>query len=192
MEKIILASSSPRRKEILKKYKVRYESCKSHIDEKIMPNERPEVVAMGLAFQKALDIGYKYPHKIILGADTLVVYKNRILGKPKDKKDAREILNLLSGNIHEVITGISLIQMNKGLKVVDYETTQVKFRNLDDSYIKRYVETGEPLDKAGAYGIQDYGALLVEAINGSYLNVVGLPLVKLDELLIKHFNQAIL
>lgn len=192
MEDIILASSSPRRKEILNKYNIKHISYKSNIVEKINSDDKPEVVAMGLAFQKSLDIANDFPNKIIIGADTIVVYKNEILGKPKNKDDAIRILSLLNGNTHKVITGISLIQTNQGIKVVSYESTKVRFRQMDIEFIRKYVETGEPFDKAGAYGIQDYGGLLVEAIDGSYLNVVGLPLVKLDKLLIKYFKKYIL
>lgn len=192
METLILASSSPRRIEILKKYNIEFISLKSKIIEKINANEKAEVLAMGLAFQKALDVGRTYPDKLVIGADTLVVYKNKILGKPKTPDDALETLNLLNGNTHKVITGISLVQLNKGIKVLDYDLTKVKFRQLHKDYLIKYVKTGEPMDKAGAYGIQDYGALLVESIEGSYLNVVGLPLVKLDNLLMKYFNRGIL
>lgn len=192
MEEIILASASPRRREILEKYKIEHEILKSNIIEKTNPADRPEVTAMGLAFEKAMDIARGNPDKVIIGADTLVVYKDEILGKPKDKEDARRILEILNGKSHKVITGLSLIHLVSQRKVIDYEVTKVKFRKLDKEFIERYVETNQPLDKAGAYGIQDYGALLVESIEGCYLNVVGLPLVKLDKLLSKYFNYNIL
>ena len=129
---------------------------------------------MSLAFQKAYDISKLYPDKIVIGADTIVVYDGQVLGKPKDNDDAFRILKLLNGNEHNVITGISLIQNSSNIKIVDYESTF------------------EPMDKAGAYGIQGQGALLVEKINGCYLNVVGLPLVKLDFLLNKFFKISLI
>ena len=147
---------------------------------------------MSLAFQKAYDISKLYPDKIVIGADTIVVYDGQVLGKPKDNDDAFRILKLLNGNEHNVITGISLIQNSSNIKIVDYESTLVKFRFLSDKEINNYIETFEPMDKAGAYGIQGQGALLVEKINGCYLNVVGLPLVKLDFLLNKFFKISLI
>ena len=192
MEEIILASSSPRRKEILDKYKVFPTIVSSNIVEKINNDENPEQIAMSLAFQKAYDISKLYPDKIVIGADTIVVYDGQVLGKPKDNDDAFRILKLLNGNEHNVITGISLIQNSSNIKIVDYESTLVKFRFLSDKEINNYIETFEPMDKAGAYGIQGQGALLVEKINGCYLNVVGLPLVKLDFLLNKFFKISLI
>lgn len=192
MEKIILASSSPRRKEILAKYNVDFSIVKSDIEEKTFVGERPEQIAMSLAFQKSFNISKLYPDNIIIGADTIVAYEDEILGKPKDEEDAFRILKLLSGKTHNVITGISIINLNSKIKIVDYENTKVKFRDLDDDKIYKYLKTKEYVDKAGSYGIQGYGALLVEKIEGCYLNVVGLPLVKLDILLGEYFNLNIL
>lgn len=192
MEEIILASSSPRRKEILEKHNIFPTIISSDIIERTNIGESSEQIAMSLAFQKAYNISKLYPEKIVIGADTIVCYKKQILGKPKDQDDAFRILKLLNGNEHSVITGISIIQNSTNIKIVDYENTIVKFRNLSDKEIKRYVETNEPMDKAGAYGIQGYGALLVEKINGCYLNVVGLPLVKLDFLLNKFFKISLI
>lgn len=192
MNGFILASSSPRRKEILEKYKIFPTIMSSDIVEKINTGERPEQIAMSLSFQKAYNISKIYPDKIVIGADTIVCYENQILGKPKDSDDAFRILKLLNGNEHNVITGISIIQESTNIKIVDYEKTVVKFRNLSDDKLKEYIHTKEPMDKAGAYGIQGYGALLVEKINGCYLNIVGLPLVKLDLLLDKFFKISLL
>jgi septum formation protein len=147
---------------------------------------------MSLAFNKALNISKCYKDDIVIGADTVVVYKDSILGKPKDESDAYEILTLLSGNTHEVITGIALIQDIKNLKFIDYEITKVKFRKLDSKRILNYIKTKEPLDKAGAYGIQGLGELLVEKIDGCYSNVVGLPLTKIDFYLDKYFDTHLL
>lgn len=192
MEEIILASSSPRRKEILEQYKIFPTIMGSDIVEKINIGETPEQIAMSLSFQKAYNISKVYPDKIVIGADTIVYYEKQILGKPKDSDDAFRILKLLNGNEHNVITGISIIQDSSNIKIVDCENTIVKFRNLSDDKLKEYIHTNEPMDKAGAYGIQGYGALLVEKINGCYLNVVGLPLVKLDFLLNKFFKISLL
>lgn len=192
MDNIILASSSPRRKEILERYSINFTVIGSEIMEKTIDSEKPEQIAMSLAFQKAYDVSKSNPDKIIIGADTIVVYENQILGKPKDSDDALRMLKLLNGKSHNVITGISLIQESTKLKIVDYENTIVKFRNLDIDKLKGYVSTQEPMDKAGAYGIQGLGALLVEKIDGCYLNVVGLPLVKLDFLLNKFFKISLL
>lgn len=192
MGDIILASSSPRRKEILERYNINPTIISSDIIEKSIKGEKPTQIAMSLAFQKAYNISILHPDNIIIGADTIVVFQDEILGKPKDTEDAFRMLKLLNGKCHNVITGISIIQNASNIKIVDYEETIVKFRNLDDSKLKNYVNTYEPMDKAGAYGIQGYGALLVEKIDGCYLNVVGLPLVKLDFLLNKFFKIGLL
>lgn len=192
MENIILASSSPRRKEILEKYNLHPTIIKSNIIEKSYSGEKPSQIAMSLSFQKSYNVSMLYQEQIVIGADTIVVYENEILGKPKDKDDAFRILKLLNGKYHSVITGISIVQNSTNIKIVDYETTKVKFRELSHNKLKDYINTNEPMDKAGAYGIQGYGALLVEKIDGCYLNVVGLPLVKLDFLLNKFFKISLL
>lgn len=192
MNKIVLASSSPRRKELLERFNLNHLVVKSHIEEKIDPKDGPYEFAMSLAFQKAYDIGKQYRSSIVIGADTIVVFEKQILGKPKNDRDARDILSQLSGKEHKVITAIAVICLEKNIKVVDYEETIVKFRKLDESLIQRYISTGEPFDKAGAYGIQGYGGLLVEKINGCYDNVMGLPMGKLNQILVKHFNINIL
>lgn len=183
MGKIVLASSSPRRREILERFNIDFEIIKSDIDEKTSSDEDPIQVVMSLAFQKAEDITNKIDFDaIIIAADT-VVYMDRILGKPKNEKDAYRMLESLSGKEHYVITGIAIVDTNLGKKIIDYEITKVKFRELQPEKINRYIETGEFKDKAGAYGIQGYGEILVDWIEGSYSNVVGLPIVKLDKLL---------
>ncbi|NLC03517.1 MAG: septum formation inhibitor Maf [Tissierellia bacterium] len=192
MENIILASSSPRRKEILEKYNLHPIIINSDIIEKSYSGEKPSQIAMSLSFQKSYNVSMLHQEQIVIGADTIVVYGNEILGKPKDKDDAFRILKLLNGKYHSVITGISIVQNSTNIKVVDYETTKVKFRELSHNKLKDYINTNEPMDKAGAYGIQGYGALLVEKIDGCYLNVVGLPLVKLDFLLNKFFKISLL
>lgn len=192
MDRIVLASGSPRRKEILEKYDIDLLVEKSNVKEKTNNGERPEQIAMSLALIKALDLSKKYSKDIVIGADTIVIIDDIILGKPIDRKDAYNTLSKLSGRYHQVITGISLIKEEMNIKIIDYENTKVKFRELTDSMINRYIDTGEPFDKAGAYGIQGLGQILVENIDGCYLNVVGLPLTKIDKLLYKHFNYCIL
>lgn len=193
MNKIILASSSPRRKELLERYNLDLKIYKPQVNETEAVGEEPIEMAMSLAFEKAYWVSNQFKNsEIIIGADTIVISDNKILGKPKDEKDAFRMLNLLSGKEHSVITGISIIKANSNIKIVDYEETKVKFRELSKEKIDRYINTQEPMDKAGSYGIQGYGEILVEKINGCYSNVVGLPLGKLDYLLNRFFNIKIL
>lgn len=193
MDKIILASSSPRREEMLNKYKLNPIIFPSEIDEKIIQGESPIQIAMALAFEKCFWVSNHFKNsEVIIGADTIVVLEGNIIGKPKNEEDAFNILKTLSGKIHSVITGVCIIKANSNIKIIDYETTEVEFRNLSDDQIIRYINTKEPLDKAGAYGIQGYGQILVKKIDGCYSNVVGLPLGKLDYLLNKFFNIKIL
>ncbi|MCR8746498.1 Maf family protein [Romboutsia lituseburensis] len=185
---IILASASPRRKEILENTNTKFEIIKSEIDEVILANELPSQVVMRLAFEKSIDIASKHPDSLVIGADTVVVLDNNILGKPKDSSDAFNMIKQLSGKTHQVITGISLINLNVNQKIIDYVVSNVKFKDLSEEDIKDYIQTNESLDKAGAYGIQGYGAMLVEEIQGDYFNIVGLPISRLSDLLKKHFN----
>lgn len=192
MKDIILASSSPRRKELLDKYNLNLQIFPANIDEHYIEDELPEQVAMSLALEKALWVEKHFKEGIIISADTIVILENKILGKPINEKQAFYMLRALSGKEHEVITGFSIIEANTNLKVVDFESTLVKFRKISDNKIKRYIKTKEPMDKAGAYAIQGYGQVLIESLNGCYSNVVGLPLGKLDYLLNKIFNIKIL
>ena len=192
MERIVLASGSPRRREIMEKYNIDLIVEKSNVDENINRGETPEQVSMTLSLIKALDVSNRFPKDIVIGADTIVVVDGKILGKPKGKEDAYDMLNMLSGRIHEVITGVALIKADMNIKIIDYEKTRVKFRKLTDDMIYRYIGTNEPFDKAGAYAIQGVGQILVENIDGCFFNVVGLPLTKIDKLLSKYFNCYIL
>jgi len=193
LNKIILASNSPRRKAFLEKYNIDLQIMKSDLEEKIDENEKPEQVVMSLAFQKAMDVASKISgDNIILSADTIVVFENEILGKPTSKADAKKMLNKLSGNKHKVFTGFCIMQVDKGLKVVDYAETIVHFKKIDKVMIDLYLDTEEYLDKAGSYGIQGFGELFVEKINGSYSNVVGLPIEKVYEVLYNKFNISLL
>ena len=192
MVRIVLASGSPRRREIMEKYNIDLIVEKSNVDENINRGETPEQVSMTLSLIKALDVSNRFPKDIVIGADTIVVVDGKILGKPKGKEDAYDMLNILSGRIHEVITGVALIKADMNIKIIDYEKTRVKFRKLTDDMIYRYIGTNEPFDKAGAYAIQGVGQILVENIDGCFFNVVGLPLTKIDKLLSKYFNCYIL
>ena len=193
MKKIILASSSPRREELLNRYSLNQVIFEPKIDEKYVEGEKPEQIAMALAFEKAYWVSKHFNEgEVIIAADTIVVLDDLILGKPKDEDDAFRMLSLLNGKKHNVITGISIIEANSNKKIVDFELTTVGFRHLSEKQIKKYIQTKEPMDKAGSYGIQGYGQILVEKINGCYSNVVGLPIGKLDYLLNRFFNIEIL
>ena len=181
--KIILASGSPRRKELLKSLGIEFEIIKPNADEKILNDESPENLCKRLAELKANSINIS--NKIILAADTIVVIENEILGKPKNRDDAFRMLNLLQGREHKVLTGIALRENNK--LISDVEISCVKFRELNQAQIKAYISSGECDDKAGAYAVQGLGSLLIEYIKGDYYNVVGLPLCKFGKML-SNFN----
>jgi septum formation protein len=135
-----------------------------------------------------MDIASKYSKDLVIGADTIVVLDNKILGKPNNKEEAFKMLSSLSNREHQVITGISIINLDNNKKIIDYVVSNVKFKNLTEQDIKDYISTNEYKDKAGAYGIQGYGALLVEEIRGDYFNIVGLPISKLGDILKNNFN----
>ena len=185
---IILASASPRRREILKNTKLKFEVQKSDIEEVFLENESPESMVVRLAYEKAFDVAENNRDKLVIGADTIVVLGDEVLGKPKDEEEAFDMIQKLSNKTHRVITGISLIHLKKGIVVNDYQISYVTFKDLSEDSIKDYINTKESLDKAGGYGIQGYGALLVEAIQGDYFNIVGLPISKLSDLLKDHFD----
>ncbi|WP_455539397.1 Maf family protein [Terrisporobacter sp.] len=185
---IILASKSPRRREILENTKVRFSIEESQIDEVIKLNESPKETVMRLAYEKALDVANRNKESLVIGADTIVVINNTILGKPKDDIEAYNMLKLLSGKTHYVITGFALINLSLDKKIIDYKVSQVTFKELSEQSIKDYLQTEESLDKAGAYGIQGYGGLLVENIQGDYFNIVGLPISKISDCLKDHFD----
>lgn len=187
---IILASASPRRKELLSILKLDFKIDKSDIAENMEWDRDPSTLAMSLAFQKGLDVYQRHSQEdVIISADTIVVLDNKVLGKPSNEDEAYEMLRSLSGRTHRVITGISLI--GKGKKIVDFESTIVKMKELSDDEIYGYIRTKEPMDKAGSYGIQGMGGLFVESIIGDYFNIVGLPVKKLSEYLIEEFGIKI-
>lgn len=189
--KMILASGSPRRVELLNLFNIDFDVIPSHIDENVRIIETPEQIVMGLAYEKALDIAKQYPDALIIASDT-IVYCDRVLGKPASLSHARDMLFKLNNQSHHVFTGIAMIQLNSNRKIVDFVKTTVVFNDLTIDEIERYISTGEPMDKAGAYGIQGKGAVLVNRIEGDYFNVMGLPLSKLNQLLKQHFNLSLL
>ncbi|MCR3956808.1 MAG: Maf family protein [Gudongella sp.] len=191
MRKIVLASASPRRKELLEQCGIRPEIIASDIEERFSNNHTPEEISMSLAFQKAMDVSKRIEEGLVIGADTVVILDDEILGKPLNEEEAFSMLRKLSGKCHQVITGFSIIDTEGTERFVDYETTDVYFRILSDQEISDYVSTGECNDKAGAYGIQGKGALLVERIEGCYFNVMGLPISKLNHSLKRFFSTSL-
>lgn len=182
MTKLILASASPRRKELLNQIGLDFEVYPSNVKEEI-PFENPVKYATDLALLKAKSVADIVLSGVILAADTIVLYNDEILQKPYNEENAKEILKKLSGDTHQVITGIALIDVNKNKIVTKHSVTKVYFKRLSEEMITKYIATGEPFDKAGAYGIQGFGACLVDKIEGCYFNVVGLPISKLVDCL---------
>jgi len=178
---LILASASPRRKELLALAGFDFSVETASVDEVFDPSLSPEAIVMHLACIKSAPIAEKHPDEIVIGADTVVVLDESILGKPKNDEQAKEMLRRLSGRVHQVYTGVCL---NKGGEhICFHECTLVRFKPLTQEQIDAYVATGEPMDKAGAYGIQGKGCVLIEGIEGDYFNVVGLPVSHLyDEI----------
>lgn len=184
MEKpIILASNSPRRQELLKQIGLAFSVDPADVDERVLPGEAAEAYAIRVAHDKARVAAGRAGRGIVIAADTIVVLDDEILGKPADSRDAERMLTLLSGRMHRVITGLVVMDAATGSRRAVAAITQVWFRDLASSEIAAYAATGEPLDKAGAYGIQGKGTLLVHKIEGCYFNVVGLPLALLGQML---------
>ena len=183
---IYLCSRSPRRRKLLKQINLQFKSFSVDVDESILKNERPVHIVKRLANNKLVAALKKVKKGIIITADTIVVLDNKVLGKPENEPDAVRILKKLSGRVHTVYTGFSIFNTEKNLRITDFEKTNVEFRELDNIEIKEYIKGGSPMDKAGAYGIQDdFGAVFIKKINGCYYNVVGLPLQKVYQTLKK-------
>jgi septum formation protein len=180
---IILASNSPRRKDLLEQIGLTFSIAPTNIDEQVLPNEVPYDHALRLAFEKAQKAAQEHDG-IVIAADTIVVLNGKIMGKPSDGQHAGCMLKQLSGKEHSVITGLAVMDSRTGRIMTGSSNTRVWFRHLTAEEIAAYIITGEPLDKAGAYGIQGKGAIFVEKIDGCYFNVVGLPLSLLYKLLI--------
>lgn len=179
---IILASASPRRKAILDMFNLNFKVYPANIDENINVNN-PYKFVESLSYTKAKSIALKNKDSLVIGADTIVHLNGNILGKPKSSNEAYEMLYLLSGKVHSVVTGISLVHEQEEIYLKSHEVTKVYFKELSHKEIISYIDTGEPLDKAGAYGIQGVASAFVEKIEGCYFNVVGLPTNKLYNLL---------
>ncbi len=173
MKKIILASSSPRRRELLANAELKFDVCIKNVDETPPEGLAPAEAVEYIAKKKALAISAIAEDAIVIGADTVVVLDGKVMGKPKDKEHACQMLSALSGKEHEVITGVCLAY--DGKEETFHCVSKVRFWDLSDEEIKHYVTGGEPMDKAGAYGIQGKGSVLVESIEGDYFNIVGLP-----------------
>lgn len=182
MESIILASASPRRRELLAQAGIPFEVMESHVQESIA-KEKPEELVKRLSRCKAGAVAAVYPKRTVLGADTVVALDEQILGKPLDEKDACRMLRVLQGRTHQVYTGVTL--MRDGRVCSFYEKTDVEFYPMSDAEIEAYVQSGESMDKAGAYGIQGRFAVYIRRINGDYNNVVGLPIGRLWQTLSK-------
>lgn len=174
LPKIILASGSPRRSEILTSVGWSFEKSVADIDESELEGETPEDYVQRLAKSKAEKVAENFPDRFVLGADTTVIINNQIIGKPVDLDDARRMIEMLSGNWHEVLTGVAFVK--NGESIVGLQSTKVKFDEMSGDEINFLVEKGEPLDKAGAYAVQAQAALFIEKIEGDYWNVVGLPI----------------
>jgi septum formation protein len=193
MRKIILASGSPRRKELLNQIGLKFEVVPSNYEEDMSLNMSPRKLAEFLSLHKALEVASRKKRidGVVIAADTFVVYKNHRLGKPHTEAKALETLRMLNGKVHSVITGFTIIDLKTDKRVTKSAETKLYFRKLSDKQLKRYISYGETLDKAGAYAIQGLGAILIKKIIGDYYNVVGLPLADLlDEL--KKFEITIL
>lgn len=177
MSKIILASASPRRKELMELAGYDFEAICADIVEVVPEEAMPQEAVMSLALQKAQAVAAEHKEAVVIGSDTVVVLDGKILGKPHSEQEACEMLRSLSGRTHKVFTGVAIVC---GGKVKNFfDETDVEFYSLGDDEIKKYVATGEPTDKAGAYGIQGKGSVLVKRINGDFFSVMGLPIAKL-------------
>jgi len=185
---IILASASPRRKVILQKAGIDFTVEESLYTEPLHTNEDPHEFVKHLAYQKALAVAQKHRHAIVIGADTTIVCEGIVCEKPGTPEKAIEMLQLLSGKKHAVLTGYAVIDGTTGTSVVNVDTSYVWFKKLTEHDIQWYIQTGEPLDKAGAYAIQELGGKFVEKFEGDYDNIVGLPVKKVVEI-IKKFLQ---
>ena len=181
--RLILASKSPRRYELLKQVGLDFEVIPSRVMEDIVQKESPKEHVIRLAEAKARDIASGYPDRWVIAADTIVYINGSILGKPKSREEAMQMLHRLSGQEHWVLTGFSVCHLGKGKSDKEAVQTAVKMKTLNPIEMEWYIQTGEPFDKAGGYAIQGIGSFMIESIRGSYTNVVGLPLCELIQML---------
>lgn len=192
LEKIILASSSPRRRELIEKFALPCEIVTAETEEVFNPERSVEDNLIAVAVKKSEAAAKKrtlLPGEVLISADTIVCLDGEVIKKPRNEEDALNILTALSGRTHEVISGVSVSDSTKNLSFT--ETTYVKFAELSQKEILSYIATKEPMDKAGAYGIQGTGALFIEKIDGCYYNVMGLPVAKLYRVLVKLFGYTL-
>jgi septum formation protein len=182
--RLILASRSPRRQELLRNAGFEFDVDPSSVLEEQLPNETPVAFVRRLAQEKAREVASRSPAgSLVLGADTEVIVDGEVLGKPADPEDASRMLRMLSGRCHEVLTGVALVQALGHLEALEHSSTTVWLRALRESEVREYVSSGEPFDKAGGYAIQGRASRFVTRIEGCYSNVVGLPVSLLDEML---------
>lgn len=175
-KKIILASTSPRRHGLAQQMGLEFDIVASGFEEDMTQDLGPEELAKTLAYGKAADVAKKYQEGIVLGIDTFVSFTGQKLGKPKTESEARDLLKSFSGKELHVYSGVAMIDCETGTEIKDCEISEVKFRELSDEEIDRYVKTGEPMDKAGAFAVQGLGSIFIEKINGCYANIVGFPI----------------
>lgn len=180
-QRVILASASPRRKELLEQIDLEFDVIPSKAEEIVLPDETPEEHVVRLSIDKATEVANRkdVDGRWFIGSDTIVLCNEQILGKPADQQHACEMLRQLSGREHHVLSGYAILDKQTGKQCAEAVSTRVRFRDLTDEEIARYIATGEPMDKAGSYAIQGRGVCFVAGIEGSYTNVVGLPLCRL-------------
>lgn len=176
---IILASASPRRKELLRLIGLKFRIAVSDYEEDLGLKLRPRELSKYLSFEKARTVAHNYKDAVIIAADTFIIFRNHLLGKPHTDSEALRMLILLNGRVHSVVTGYTVIDTRSGKKISRSVETKVWFRKMTIDELRAYVRTGEPLDKAGAYAIQGIGSLIIKKIEGDYFNVIGLPVASL-------------
>ncbi|MCP3773993.1 Maf family protein [Paenibacillus sp. MZ04-78.2] len=185
MKKLVLASSSPRRQELIQMLRLPFEIITNDVDETISTDLPPDRIVEELSLRKAKASTARVTdsQSIVIGSDTIVVYSQQVLGKPKDQEDAFRMLKLIEGTTHQVYTGITCIDVGESRIITRSKVTDVRMKALSDEQIRSYIATGEPMDKAGAYAIQGIGSTIVESIHGDHFNVVGMSLSLLSEML---------
>ena len=182
-KRLVLASNSPRRIDLLKMAGYHFDIIPHTIEESIPCEISPTELASNLAFLKASDVARKVDDAIVISADTIVVHKDNIFGKPRDTRDAKRILMMLSGSEHDIITAVCIIDMPSKKKLLRIDRTSIRMMNMTEDEIEIYVRTGEPMDKAGAYAVQGEGGKFIEKMDGNFSNAVGLPLETVHEML---------
>jgi septum formation protein len=180
-KKIILASTSPRRHFLAEKMGLDFDIVPSDYEEDMTMKVGPGRMVKVLALGKAEDVARRYKSGIVIGVDTIVVFKGKKMGKPKSKKEAVETLKSLSGKSNKVYTGMAMIDCETGKRILSYDVSKVKIRKISDYEIKKYVATGEPMDKAGSYAVQELGSIFIKSVKGCYPNIMGLPIPRLNK-----------